>query len=123
MTGRGIGHVSGVPDRFSYDVHDDDGRVAVRLRGELDMAATLRLEPALDEVLAENGIRKLLIDLREVTFIDSTGFSALLAAQERAQAEEVELALLRPPEDVGRALRVSGLDSVLPFADGPPATR
>jgi len=83
--------------------------------GELDMAATLQLEPVVDRLLAA-GARKLTIDLGPLSFIDSTGFSLLVELTDRASREGVELRLCRPRRDVGRALEVTGLDTVLPLA-------
>ena len=58
-----------------------DGAVALTVRGELDIATA----PELDRRLrtAEVSAERVLLDLREVAFIDSTGLSALVASRER----------------------------------------
>lgn len=101
--------------RFSYDVERSPEEARLDLGGELDMSATLKLEPVVDELLGA-GVRRVVVDLGGLSFIDSTGFSLLVALNERCAAEGAELVLLRPREDVGRALEMTGLDTVLPLA-------
>jgi anti-sigma B factor antagonist len=102
--------------RFDYEIDSSGDEAGVRLIGELDMAATLQLEPEIDRLL-DSGTRKLSFDLSGLEFIDSTGFSLLVAVTERTRATGAELVLLRPSEPVARAMRVTGLDAVLPLAD------
>jgi anti-anti-sigma factor len=52
---------------------------------EFDMAASLKLEPQLDRLLDEPGVRRLECDLAEVSFVDSARLGLLLALRERAQ--------------------------------------
>ncbi len=101
--------------RFAYSQIGSTEAPELELSGELDMAATLKLEPVVEGLLGE-GARKLTLDLGPLSFIDSTGFSLLVELNDRAAREGVELVLLRPRRDVGRALEVTGLDTVLPLA-------
>ena len=101
--------------RFAYEVLSEGEEARVALSGELDMAATLKLEPVVDGLLAD-GARSLVLDLAELTFIDSTGMALLVGVNERASAAGAELTLLRPAEHVGRVLEVTGLDGLLPLA-------
>ena len=82
------------------------------------MAATLKLEPVVDGLLGE-GVKRVVVDLRGLSFIDSTGFTLLITMNERVTAADAELVLLRPRQDVSRALEVAGLDTVLPLVDAP----
>lgn len=100
--------------RFSYEQESTGDAARLRLAGELDMAATLALEPVVDQLLG-SGIRRLEIDLGELTFIDSTGISLLVTINDRAREAGAELTLPRPSDDVGRALEVTGVDTVLPL--------
>ena len=101
--------------RFAHEESGTAEAPQIGVSGELDMAATLQLEPVVERVLAE-GARRLTIDLGPLSFIDSTGFSLLVELTDRASREGVELRLCRPRRDVGRALEVTGLDTVLPLA-------
>ena len=56
-----------------------------------------------------------LLDLRGLSFIDSSGLHLLVALHQRAQRDGFQLALVAPTPPVDRALQVSGLDKTLPF--------
>lgn len=88
------------------------GRHTLALTGELDIDSATDLEEAVREVCASG--TDLVIDLRKVTFMDSTGLRVLIVAG--ALCEEIghELAII-PGEDIQRILEISGLDRVLPF--------
>jgi anti-sigma B factor antagonist len=91
--------------------HEDSLELA--LTGDLDMAATFKLEPAVDRLLAEHEIRRLALDLRDVRFMDSTGLGALLAIRERTKQLGIEMRLVAISEPVQRLLDLSGTGSVL----------
>jgi anti-anti-sigma factor len=95
---------------------DRDGRRArLVLGGDLDMAARFQAEQALDELLAEP-VEQLVVDLGEVTFVDSTGMGLVLEVHDRSRTEGFKLRLLRGPDDVQRVFELAGVADVLPFA-------
>ena len=63
----------------------------------------------------EHGAR-VVLDLRGLSFIDSTGLHLLAALDERAQRDGFQLTLLAPPAPINRAIQICGLDQILPFA-------
>jgi anti-sigma B factor antagonist len=77
------------------------------LAGELDLADAPALRDALRGAV-ERSPRRLVVDLAEVTFVDSTVLGALVEARSRIGGEA--FALAAPGLDVRRALEVSGLD-------------
>ena len=84
------------------------GAVVVRLAGELDLYNAPQLRAALLEVCEEQPER-LVIDLAEVEFIDSTALGVLIEA--RASLENRQAFLLAAPGlETHRALSISGLD-------------
>jgi len=83
--------------------------------GDLDMAARFQAEQALDALLAEP-VEQLVVDLGEVTFVDSTGMGMVLEVHDRARTEGFKLRLLRGPKDVQRVFELAGVADVLPFA-------
>ena len=85
------------------------------LGGDLDMAARFQAEQALDELLA-TPVEQLVVDLGEVTFVDSTGMGLVLEVNDRARAEGFRLRLLRGPDEVQRVFELAGVADVLPFA-------
>ena len=66
------------------------------------------------------------VDLRGLTFIDSSGLRALLEGHEKIAERGVEVTFLRPPGRLMRVFEVTGADRLLPFDDvhaaevGPP---
>lgn len=88
--------------------------------GELDIATTPELEQALADATA-SAVAEIVLDLRELTFMDSTGLRALAQANTRADARGVALSIIRGPRQIERVLEISGLGSLLPLVDAPPA--
>ena len=93
----------------------DDRKARLVLGGELDMAARFQAEQALDQLLAEP-VEQLVVDLGEVTFVDSTGMGLVLEVNDRARSEGFRLRLLRGPAEVQRVFELAGVADVLPFA-------
>jgi anti-anti-sigma factor len=93
----------------------DGRRARLVLGGELDMTARFQAEQALDRLLAEP-LEQLVVDLGEVTFIDSTGMGLILEIHERAVQEGFALRLLRGPDEVQRVFELAGVADLLPFA-------
>lgn len=60
-----------------------EGTRVIALRGELDVATVGRLRAALAPIVEDNSVTKVVVDLVEVTFIDSTGLMTLLNALRR----------------------------------------
>lgn len=87
---------------------------ALILSGELDMSARFRAEQQLDVLLAEPP-EHLVVDLRDVTFIDSTGLGLILDTHERARREGVPLSIRRGTDEVQRVFELAGVADVLPF--------
>ena len=76
--------------------------------GELDLATTPELEAQLHE-LRRSGFEHVVLDMRGLTFIDSSGIRAILAENQFADTNGREFSLLSGPPAVQRALEVCGL--------------
>jgi anti-anti-sigma factor len=96
----------------------------VQPRGELDIATVETLRSTLDAAIAEtlraaldsvDGAGRLVLDLRGLSFIDSTGLHLLMVSDERAKRHGLLLTLIAPAPPIDRAIQVCGLDQVLPF--------
>jgi anti-anti-sigma factor len=97
---------------FTVDVQRRDDVVVVRPHGELDLATVETLRAALDGV---EDAGRLVLDLRGLSFIDSTGLHLLVALDSRAQRDGFQLTLVAPPAPADQAIQVSGLHEALPF--------
>jgi anti-anti-sigma factor len=105
---------------FSIDVARDDGRTVLSLRGELDIATVGELEKAIGDGLA--GGERLVVDLRGLEFMDSTGVRALVAGHAAARDGDGSLVIVgaRPGTEVARVIEISGIASALGMVDEPP---
>jgi len=105
------------PEEFSISSAEREGRVHVTVRGELDLATAPELEELLDEHLAAG--REVLVDLRGLSFMDSSGVRVLVAGHTLAGRSGTRLVLVRPGagSPVAKIIEVSGLDGELNFED------
>jgi anti-sigma B factor antagonist len=98
------------PDCFCA-VEPDRERVTVRVGGELDLSAASHVEGLVDELL-DVGFRRIVVDLRELTFLDSAGVHMLVAAQRSAERREGALSLIGGPPHVQRVLELTATASL-----------
>jgi anti-anti-sigma factor len=101
-----------VPFRCELEPHRDV--VHVRPIGELDMAAAPAVSAQLDE-LAAAGSAHLVLDLREVSFLDSSGLRLILAWDARARTDGLAFELVPGPAPVQRMFDVTGVAGRLRF--------
>jgi anti-anti-sigma factor len=92
--------------------------VRVRLRGELDLSRTLLFEEELRAVEAVEP-RAIVIDLSELSFVDSSGLARLFAARRRALRGGWRLLLVEGPEAIRHLLSLTALDRVLQIVPAP----
>jgi anti-anti-sigma factor len=93
----------------------EDGTVRVRVRGELDMSTS----PQLDQILRrEVGAgKRVVVDLSQIAFIDSTGLNALIGALRASDTNGGALMVSSSlPAQVRRVFEITGLSNVLPIA-------
>jgi anti-sigma B factor antagonist len=106
-----------LPDPFRCEIVPEDGRVVIRLAGELDMSTVPVLEERLREARAAGG-RRLVVDLSGLEFIDSTGLTLLVRRGRGAQQDGYDLALVRGEPRVHRLFELTGLDARFTFTTG-----
>lgn len=104
------------PEQFTVHSARDDERYIVSPVGELDMASAWQLERELRRVEASDA-EEIVLDLRGVAFIDSTGMQPVLHASARSEMHSKRLKILRGSDQVQRCFEISGLTSRLPFVD------
>ena len=112
--------MSAEPPAFELSVDEGDDRIVFVPRGELDLATVPELEERALAAVREGG-RTVVIDLRELTFMDSTGVRTIVAAHQAAEDTGHELRIVRPPRDsaVARVIEISGIDEALGLVDAP----
>ncbi len=106
--------------RLSYESHRNDDMVRLALAGEFDLSNAPQIEDALKQIEHDRPAL-LVLDLRELTFMDSTGLRVMVAADARARDDARRLAVVQGPEPVHRIFRITGLDDHLEIVETPEA--
>lgn len=96
---------------FDYQITDGEHGVVVSLRGELDLASAPELQRALLELL-ERSPQRVELDLRDLTFLDSSGLGSLYRARRAADERGVPFRLDGVPDHVRRLLDVTAMTSL-----------
>jgi anti-sigma B factor antagonist len=97
------------------------GVAYIALEGDLDVCSEARLRQRLTSVL-DAGTACLVLDLRDVAFLDCAGLRALLLARRLVEARGGRLLLTRVPDHVRRVIALTGTGTLLedrPFRRGP----
>ncbi|MFD0692006.1 STAS domain-containing protein [Actinomadura fibrosa] len=99
---------------FAITVHASEAGPVLRIAGDLDFNTASGLREEVRRVPLDPG-RLLILDLTDLTFCDSSGISALIAARNRAVAAGAGIALAAVPPNTARILGIVGLDKVFPI--------
>ena len=95
--------------------------VLLAVQGEVDMATAPDLDTALERVLARDG-GSLIVDLRDVSFLDSTGLALLVRHDRNAATGGRHLIVVKGPPHVQQLFAQNSEPHTLPLA-GKPANR
>lgn len=97
---------------FSAEPTTDGDVCVVAVSGELDAHTAPELTAAAAAGLDAPQVKHLVLDLSEVSFIDSTGIAALVRLRKRSQELAKALRLRNPGPRVVRVLQITALDSI-----------
>jgi anti-anti-sigma factor len=98
------------------EVERDGDAAIVRIEGEVEFATAPRLRATLLD-LAQEGASPVVLDLAEVTFVDSAGISLLIQAKKRLASSSSDLVLRAPQASVRRVLEISGVTELFRIDD------
>jgi anti-anti-sigma factor len=98
----------------------DSGAVRIELHGELDLAHAYVFDEELRQVEAARP-SCIVLDLRELTFLDSCGLARLLAARRRARRQGHRLLLVRGPAAIQRVFALTAVDETFEMVSELPA--
>jgi anti-sigma B factor antagonist len=90
----------------------------VRPVGELDLDTEPQLEATVAAARAR-GASRLVLDLRKLMFMDSTGLRLVIRWDAAAKEQGFEFALVRGPDVVQRVIQLTGMEDELTFTDPP----
>ena len=101
---------------FRVEVRREDSAIVLAVSGELDLASSPTLEEELARI-GNFGSEMVIIDLRELEFMDSTGLSVVVKAHQRAQEAGRRFGLVKGRPQVQRLLSLTGVAERMPLAD------
>src|SRR5436190_14390839 len=105
-------------DPLRVSTEERDGRIVLTLDGELDIATAPRIEEALRSA-EEQAPAILVLDLRALGFMDSTGLRTILGADARAREAGRRLVVVQGDENIRRVFEVTRLYDRVEIVDDP----
>jgi anti-sigma B factor antagonist len=109
---------AGVNTDFSVEEHNHGDASVLAVSGELDLRTSPELEDRLSLVF-DRGAELVILDLRGIEFMDSTGLRVLLSAHQRAHQSGRRFALVKGADQVERVLTLTGVRDLLTVVDAP----
>jgi anti-sigma B factor antagonist len=107
-----------VESSFNVETRNRNQEVVIGVTGELDLASSPALERELEQGVASQA-EVVVVDLRQLDFMDSTGLSVLVRAHQRATETGKRFGVVRGPQQVQRLLSLTGVADRLTLADSP----
>lgn len=104
----GLPAVTDRPSAFAIEPAPLHGAPGVRVRGEVDLGTAAALTTALDTAIRES-VGAFVVDLGDVTFLDSSGVSVLLHARALLGREDRDLVIVCPPGAPRRIFELAGI--------------
>ena len=103
---------------FRVEMRTEGQATIVGVAGELDLASSPELEQQLEQFYASDN-ELLVIDLRGLEFMDSTGLSVIVSAHQKLIDAGRRLIIVRGPQQVQRLLDLTGVAERLELVDTP----
>jgi anti-sigma B factor antagonist len=105
---------------LSLETREEDGAVQIAVSGELDLSSALTFDEEVRRA-EERRPQTLVLDLRRLRLMDSTGLRLIMSAQSRARTRGRRLAIVQGSEPVRRLFRLAGVHRRLEIVDDPSA--
>jgi len=100
-----------VPSEFELtDEPLPDGHL-VAVRGEIDLFTAPELKQLLSEIVGA-GTTRLVIDLSQTTFLDSTALGVLIGTVKRLGEEDGRMVLVSSDAAIAKTFQITGLDRI-----------
>jgi anti-sigma B factor antagonist len=90
----------------------------VLLRGDLDLSTAKQAEQGIEDA-ERSGLKTVVIDLRGLTFMDSTGLRVIVSADKRARRANRRAVIIQGPAAVRRVFEITRLDERLDIVSTP----
>lgn len=97
--------------QFELAVSGPSGVPVLRVGGEIDVASAPEFHAAVSDLIGQ-GAKVVIVDMSDVSFIDSTGLGVLVSAEIEMREEGIDLRLVVTRPQITRLLELTGLDEV-----------
>ncbi len=104
---------------FDMKTSEEGTTARIAFYGELDLASARSVEEEIER-LERGRPERLVLDLRGLTFMDSTGLRLITSADSRARQEGRRLTIIQGPEAVKRVFTITRLDERLDIVEDEP---
>ena len=106
-----------MPPEFAVTEDSVDAeRHVVAVRGEIDLFTAPELRQALTECI-EQGKRRVVVDLTDTTFLDSTALGVLIGAVKRLRSRDGSLVIVNTDANIAKTFEITGLDQIFTILD------
>ncbi len=99
-----------------HSIREGD-RLIVSLSGELDHFCAQSVRRELDALIADRTVRLLVLDMAQLTFMDSSGIGVLLGRYRQMRDRGGAVGVVRMNRPIARLFRMAGLDRVIHWLD------
>jgi anti-sigma B factor antagonist len=97
---------------FAITEHPSEGdRHVLAVRGEIDLFTAPELKSALGEAL-ESGHTRIVVDLTNTSFLDSTALGVLIGAVKRLRSRDGVLTIVNTDPNIAKTFEITGLDQI-----------
>lgn len=97
---------------IKFDKKEVSGKLVVAIHGEIDAYHSGEVKKFLKDTITETNLKKIVLDMSEVNYIDSAGLGSLVALYKDARMAEKELILASLKQTVMRIFEMTRLDRV-----------
>lgn len=105
-----------MPTEFSLNQESLDGeRHVVAVGGEIDLFTAPDLKAALSAAI-ESGHLRIVVDLTDTTFLDSTALGVLIGAVKRLRSRDGRLTIVNVDDNIAKTFEITGLDQIFPIS-------
>lgn len=105
---------------LTVEVTSAPGTQTIVLAGEADLVGAPEIEAAFKDACAgEPGL--VVLDLKDLTFIDSSGLRSLITGHQLCRGRGHELKIIPGPANVQRLFELTGMNDALPFCEAEPS--
>ena len=90
------------------------GTLYILLQGELDEYSANYTRDTLDNLILKNNFNKLVIDMHDLEFMDSTGVGVLIGRYKKLKSKKIFMYVVNPNSHIEKIFKMSGLYEIIP---------